>query len=77
MRKITKAEAKKRYNKGEKIYLNPSKMRVNSFWWSAPSFTKRDEIERGNDGDFEKLVNAFWYYNCNSEMGKVVHYYID
>jgi hypothetical protein len=78
MRKITKSEAKKLYNDNKEIYLNPSKMNPNGVWHKAMKTSK--EISENIISDaptFEQLVNNYHYYNCNKEMGLVVHFYKD
>jgi len=73
--KLDKAKARKLYCEGRKIYLLPSKVR---FCLDAP-FMAPYEIswESCNGKDFDKLVNEYKYYNCNEELGKIVHYYLD
>jgi len=80
MDKITKADAQKRFYKGETIYLNPSKMRIDNAWTSPCPINRTLVTEiMGRKVkelvEFDKAVNEFSYYNCNSETGKVVHYY--
>ena len=70
MVKITKALAKKMYDKGEEIMVIPNRIRPNSVlasWTSKPA----DDP----DADFEKLCNAIHYYNCSPETGMGLAYY--
>lgn len=67
MKRISKRQARKLFNRGEKVYMAPSKMNIWSMWFSP--------VCMDNNEDFEKNVNAFRYYNCNEETGKVVYYY--
>ena len=69
MIKITKALARKMYNNGEEIMIIPSKIRPNSM---LASWIRKPEQE---DGDFEKLCNAIFYYNCSPETGMNLVYY--
>ena len=69
MVKITKALARKMYNNGEEIMIIPSKIRPNSM---LASWIRKTEQE---DGDFEKLCNAIFYYNCSPETGMNLVYY--
>jgi len=73
MRKITKPQARKLYDSGKSIYLNSSKMRLNSMWSSPMKVSKRSTSGR----KFEALVNEFKYYNCSRETGLAVHFYKD
>ena len=67
MKRISKRQARKLFNRREKVYMAPSKMNVWSMWFS--------QVCRHNDEDFEKNVNACRYDNCNEEAGEVVYYY--
>ena len=69
MVKITKALARKMYNNGEEIMVIPNKVRPNSM---LASWTRKPDNE---DGDFEKLCNAIFYYNCNPETGMKLAFY--
>jgi hypothetical protein len=69
MVKITKALARKMYNNGEEIMVIPNKVRPNSI---LASWTRKPDTE---DGDFEKLCNAVFYYNCSPETGMNLAYY--
>ena len=74
--KITKAEAKKIFQSGKKITLNPSKMRLDGMWSMAVTTNKAEyEKSEGSDKGFEELCNSFQYYNCSAETGKVIHFY--
>ena len=78
MIKITKAQAKKLYESGKSIYLNPSKMRPNGIWHKAMKVSKASLNNKlSNAPSFEALVNEYAYYNTNKEMGLVVHFYKD
>ncbi len=70
MVKITKALAKKMYDKGEEIMVIPSRVRPNSMlasWTTKPA--------NDNDADFDKLCNAIFYYNCSPETGMTLAFY--
>lgn len=69
MVKITKALAKKMYNNGEEIMIIPNRIRPNSI---LASWIRKPENE---DGDFDKLCNAVFYYNCSPETGMNLAYY--
>ena len=69
MVKITKALARKMYNNGEEIMISPNKVRPNGL---LASWLRKPENE---DGDFEKLCNAIFYYNCSPETGMNLAYY--
>lgn len=69
MVKITKALARKMYNEGEEVMIIPNKVRPNGI---LASWTRKPDNE---DGDFEKLCNAIFYYNCSPETGMNLAYY--
>ena len=70
MKRITKAKARELYGKGREIYLIPSKIRMGAMGYPI------GVNKQSSETDFEKCINNFYYYNCNEETGKVIHYYI-
>jgi hypothetical protein len=78
MLKITKAQARKLFEKGEDIYLNPSKMRPNGVWHQALKTNKEVLTNKlYTTPSFDALVNEYRYYNCTKETGLTVHFYKD
>ena len=79
-KKVTKPTARKLFNSGTPVYLLPSK--VNAFMvfdnndkgFIQPVVISYKE-DRG-ENQFDRTVNEFEYYNCNSEMGYYAHYFI-
>ena len=69
MVKVTKALARKMYNEGEEVMIIPNKVRPNGM---LASWTRKPDNE---DGDFEKLCNAIFYYNCSPETGMNLAFY--
>ena len=59
--------AKKLYNAGRTVYTLPCNVRLENVWIKPMMITE----------DFDKFVNACRYYNCNSELGNYLHFYID
>lgn len=70
LKRISKSQARYWFNKGADIYLNPSKMRLGGNWNMCHSFNKCPDTP-----DFDKLNNAYHYYNCTKETGRVIHFY--
>lgn len=70
-RRINKATARKVYDNGKTIFMQSCNIRFDSMWQSACPITP--------DGttSFDSVVNAFQYYNCDSERGRYPHYYIE
>lgn len=68
MKKITKAQARKLYQSGKPFIMCASKLNPTMFGV---------KIDRYNE-DFDQLVNAFYYYNCNyTETGRSIRYYTE
>ena len=77
-KRVDKTRARKAFEKGKKVWFLPSKVR---FCLNAP-FMAPFEVQKGAtniDGykDFDALSNMYCYYNCNEELGRVVHYYVE
>lgn len=67
--RISKAQAKKLFESGEKVCFCPCKMRP--FGWIPSGIViENDEFET-----FGKAVESFEFCNCNSETGKYVSFY--
>lgn len=68
--RISKCEAKRRYNAGEIIRICACNMSPVNMW----SWYYDCGLETGEE--FETVVNAFQYYNCNNETGRYPAYYV-
>lgn len=73
MVQINKTSAKKFFEAGKEIFLQSSNMPFNSFWQSAYNVTKG---KTSYTEDFDMMVNEYTYYNCDSQRGKYIHFYI-
>lgn len=68
--RISKSTARKMFNDGKEFWITACNMRpVNGVF--IYSFTHNDFPT------FEKLYNAFHYYNCDNERGRYPAYYIE
>lgn len=88
MKKLTKTQvialAKKRGDQITNVELYPSKCGpANQVWvkgmniaLTAPSVSKDSIYTENGTTAFERDINNFSYYNCNSELGKRVHFYV-
>lgn len=75
MKKISKTQAKKLYLTFKPFIMCPSKANPDSmFAVRIDEHTNHDFVTEEN---FEKLVNEFRYYNCNTEMGRGINFYIE
>lgn len=81
--RISKVNAKHRYEAGETIYLCPHELRPGEPWHPETAIVKQGVEKTANvqhfvglDDDFEKIVRDFEYYNCNLSVGNYPAYYI-
>lgn len=68
---INKLKARNLYNKGFTIALLPCNVR------SLTGIVQPVRITKQPGMDFDKIVNEYEYYNCNNELGKYTHFYVD
>ena len=68
--KISKADARKKFAEGKTIYLTASKIRLGNMWVQPVA------VDNSESREFEKVLDAFRYYNCNTECGLGVRYYL-
>lgn len=66
---VRKDTARKLFNLGTVIYALPCNMCLGNAWMMP--FRMSSE----HDEDFDKIVNAIEYYNCNSETGSYLRFY--
>ena len=69
--RISKTAAKKLYESGAEVYAAPCKMNPESIWFSPFGF----QINEENGADFQNVVNAATYYQCNYETGYYLAFY--
>lgn len=65
LKKISKVKARTLFNNGQSVYIKASKL-----WLDCAV-----EISPECENHFDSAVNAYVYYNCNSECGMGVEYY--
>lgn len=73
MKKISKSQARKRYLTFKPFVMCASKLNPETFGVNIDEHVSHDY---STDGDFEKLVNEFRYYNCNAETGRGISFYV-
>lgn len=72
--RVRKDVARRLYNEGQTIYLTPSNIAASdSNLWIKPLAIKQGE----DNGEFDKRVNEFEYYNCNHELGYYTNFWIN
>lgn len=73
-RRVDKRVARKQFNTGMVVHLTTSRVYPGSLVGSC-------DIQISPDPDrfdtFDNYVNSFKYYNCNSEVGNGVNYFIE
>lgn len=74
---VTKITAKKLFERDETVCFCPSKLSPVSMFYHGSRFKKSEMAEKYGDEEFrfEKLINAFEFYNCTSETGKYITFY--
>jgi len=73
VKSIQKRTARKLYEFGVQIYLHPCKMRFDNPW-QPPLPYRLGEYD--DNRSFDEICNAFRYYNCDSERGKYIHFFV-
>lgn len=78
-KRVTKPIARKMFYSGITIYVLPCKvnesaLNCNGFIQPAIFDITRNAI--GQENKFDRLVNEYIYYNCNSELGYYPHYFV-
>ena len=73
--KVSKPIARKMYNYGLTVNLLPCKVSTNSIWIRPYTINKAESENLENQ--FDRTVNAFQYYNCNTETGYYSSFYVD
>lgn len=68
--RVNKTKARIKYNEGKTVYLIPDMMRLDNAWQFPCPVNNKDERE------FDAVVNAFRYYNCDNERGRGVKYFV-
>lgn len=64
--RITRKEARKRYNAGEVVRLCAVKLSPVNMWGCFADCCR----------EFDTVVNAFTFYNCNVETGRYPAFYV-
>lgn len=67
--RVSKPMAKQLYEEGNEVYMLPCNIRPEGMWFQ-PVLMPMEELS------FDKIVNAFRWYNCNKAMGYYPAFYI-
>lgn len=83
--RITRKEARKRYNAGEVVRMCAVKLSPVNMWAVLRIATRKPIPPLRGDGfntvvahsrEFDTVVNAFIFYNCNAETGRYPAFYV-
>lgn len=71
LKRVNKTAARHLFNNGKTIRLCACRINPTNIY--GLYFDTAKDID---DDDFDKLVNSFEYYNCNSETGYYTAFYV-
>lgn len=69
MEKVSKARAQKAFTAGQDVTLVPSKCGVGSMFDA--------KVNNQENSSLDNFINHFHYYNCNTETGLGIHFYLN
>lgn len=72
--RVTKTVALRKYLNGEELIVAPHKVNPSTRWCNYSTVSNFNRV--GDKQDFEKIMNAIRYYNCNPETGHYLSYYV-
>lgn len=75
VRQIRKDVARKLFNAGKDIYFQSSNMPFGSMWQSPMKAQKNGWSFAGYS--FDQICDSFEVYNCDSERGKYIHFFVE
>ena len=77
--RISKTEAKRRFNTGENVLFTPCNLRPGERLFGLSILANIDDWGLASvnprENRFDTMVNEFTWYNCNSETGRYITYY--
>ena len=68
--RITRRKAQNLFNNGVSVCILANKLHPENIYFSPYEFNSNTE------NHFDSVINAYIYYNCNSETGHGVNYYV-
>lgn len=74
VKQVSKRTARKLWEEGKEIYFHPSNMWFDNMWQHPMPASKDGYSFAGHT--FDQVCDSFYYYNCNSESGKYIHFFI-
>lgn len=72
IQQIDKRVARNLFNEGYEIFMHPSNMRFDNMWQHPCPCSKKNSFT----DNFDYLCHDFAYYNCDSERGRYIHFFV-
>ena len=69
--RVSKRTAEKAYNAGKIILIAPVNANMNYIFFPGVY------VDNTGNESFNRIINGFEYYNCNSELGKYTKFFIE
>lgn len=73
-KRVSLIEARKNFEAGNDVLLLPVNVRPDNAW--TQPFCVCKDFDSCDGYTFSDIVNTYAYYNCNSELGRTVKYFI-
>ena len=70
--------ARRMFGEGKKVFLHPCNMWLNNPWqgpMEVRNFVREDNESK--EEQFNKAVNSFTYYNCDSARGRYPSFFVE
>lgn len=74
LERVSKRKAEQLYNNGFNVLFIPHKLNPENNFYNMGIWENVELV--GQYETFEKLVNAFTYYNCRPDTGKYIAFYV-
>lgn len=74
--RVSKREAERRYNAGETVRFCACKLSPVNIWGCFCDCKREAFSPVARNREFETVVNAFRFYNCNGETGRYPAFYV-
>ena len=76
-KRITKPHARKLFNQGKLICIAPVNANMYYALCNLYAFINNYDFDMNETLDFDKVVNEYEYYNCNSELGYYSKFFVN
>lgn len=76
VKQVNKTAARKAYNEGKKVWLNPCNLLPVNLWTSPCEISNSNSISIMG-ATFEIQLSEFKFYNCDSERGKYANLFVE